>query len=297
MKWLQWGITGALLALVLGTSAAYLATRESSRPRAKTAAADAGEVPLVDERPLPTARALAALAITPEEQRFAQEAVRIADHEVDLAFAVALRQAAEQRPAQDPKNRDLTLKMQQAQAALADVLSRLEQLKAKISSAKFSEKEALQDQKDLLDAEQALDEDEIEDARQELIRAGGDQEDAVQRQRDQHEAGEHELEQRQGQNAPGTAPGAAVDLDASNLAGQVRSWMWLRDKRAHIESARREAQEIRNSLLAQHEALQRRVHEEKPQREETKQQAAQLRKGAAAGDRFERNHGDGRQLS
>jgi small-conductance mechanosensitive channel len=59
--------------------------------------------------------------------------------------------------------------------------------------------------------------------------------------------------------------------------------MWLRDKRAHIESARREAQEIRNSLLAQHEALQRRVHEEKPQREETKQQAAQLRKGAAAG--------------
>ena len=283
MKWLQWGITGALLALVLGTSAAYLATRESSRPRAKTAAADAGEVPLVDERPLPTARALAALAITPEEQRFAQEAVRIADHEVDLAFAVALRQAAEQRPAQDPKNRDLTLKMQQAQAALADVLSRLEQLKAKISSAKFSEKEALQDQKDLLDAEQALDEDEIEDARQELIRAGGDQEDAVQRQRDQHEAGEHELEQRQGQNAPGTAPGAAVDLDASNLAGQVRSWMWLRDKRAHIESARREAQEIRNSLLAQHEALQRRVHEEKPQREETKQQAAQLRKGAAAG--------------
>src|SRR5450759_693137 len=79
MKWLQWGITAALLALVLGTRAAYLATRESSRPRAKTAASDAGEVPLVDERPLPTARALAALAITPEEQRLAQEAVRIAD--------------------------------------------------------------------------------------------------------------------------------------------------------------------------------------------------------------------------
>jgi hypothetical protein len=140
MKWLKWGITGALLALVLGTGAAYFATRETSRPRAKSAASEAGEVPLVDERPLPTARALAPLAITAEEQRFAQEATRIADHEVDLAFADALRQAAQQRPDQDPKNRDLYLKMRQAQAALADVLSRLDQLKTKISSAKPSER-------------------------------------------------------------------------------------------------------------------------------------------------------------
>ena len=150
MKWRRWVITGALLALVLGTGAAYLATRESSRPRAKSKASDAAEVQLVDERPLPTARALAVLAITPEEQRFAQEAVRIADHEVDLAFADALRQAAQQRPAQDPKNRDLYLKMQQAQTALAEVLARIELVKAKISTAKPTEKDALQDQEDLL---------------------------------------------------------------------------------------------------------------------------------------------------
>src|ERR1035437_7326972 len=119
MKWQRWVIRGALLALVLGTGAAYLATRESSRPKAKTetksGAALVADDPLVDEWPLPTARALAALAITPEEQRLAQEAVRIADHEVDLAFADALHQAAEQRPAQDPKNRDVYLQMQQSQ--------------------------------------------------------------------------------------------------------------------------------------------------------------------------------------
>ena len=102
-------------------------------------------------RRAPTARALAMLAITPEEQRFAAEAARIADHEVDLAFADALRQAAEQRPAQDPKSRDLYLKMQQGQSALADVLSRIEQLKAKIATAKPGEKDALQEEKDLLD--------------------------------------------------------------------------------------------------------------------------------------------------
>jgi small-conductance mechanosensitive channel len=283
MKWLKWGITFALLALVLGTVAAYYATRETSRPRAKNTASSAAETPLVDERPLPTARALAALAITPEEQRLAEEAVRIADHEVDLAFADELRQAAEQRSDQDPKNRDLYLKLQQAQAALADVQSRVEQLKAQISSAKPGEKDALHDREALLDAEQALDEDEVEDAQQELIRAGGDQEAAVQRQRDQHEAGEHALEQHQSQNPTGGSPASAVDLGANTLVGQVRAWMWLRDKRANLESARRLAQEMGTELLAQHEALERRVHEEKPQKEETKQQATELRKGAAAG--------------
>ena len=283
MKWLKSGITLALLALVLGAVAAYYATRETSRPRAKNAASSAAQTPLVDERPLPTARALAALAITPEEQRLAEEAVRIADHEVDLAFADELRQAAEQRSDQDPKNRDLYLKLQQAQAALADVQSRVEQLKAQISSAKPGEKDALQDREALLDAEQALDEDEVEDAQQELIRAGGDQEAAVQRQRDQHEAGEHALEQHQSQNPTAGSPASAVDLGANTLVGQVRAWMWLRDKRANLESARRMAQEMGTELLAQHEALQRRVREEKPQKEETKQQATELRKGAAAG--------------
>jgi len=283
MKWLQWGITLGLLALVLGTCAAYYATRETGRPSAKTAASDAVQNPLVDERPLPTARGLASLAITAEEQRLSQEAVRIADHEVDLAFADALRQAAEHQTDQDPKNHDLYLKMQQAQAALTDVQSRVEQLKAQISSAKPGEKEALHDREALLDAEQALDEDEVEDAQQELIRAGGDQEAAVQRQRDQHEAGEHELEQHQSQNPTGASPAATVDLGASNLVGQVRAWMWLRDKRTHLESARRLAQEMGSELLAQHDALQRRVREETPRKEETKQQAADLRKGAAAG--------------
>jgi small-conductance mechanosensitive channel len=283
MKWLQWGTTLGLLAIVLGAGTAYYATRETSRPRAKNAASDAAQTPLVDERPLPTARALAALAITPEEQRLAEEAVRIADHEVDLAFADELRQAAEQRSDQDPKNRDLYLKLQQAQAALADVQSRVEQLKAQINSAKPGEKDVLHDREALLDAEQALDEDEVEDAQQELIRAGGDQEAAVQRQRDQHEAGEHELEQHQSQNLTGASAAAAVDLSASTLVGQVRASMWLRDKRAHLESARRLAQEMGTELLAQHDALQRRVREQKPQKEETKQQAVQLRKGAAAG--------------
>jgi len=280
MKWLRSGTAVAVLALFVGTAIAYFATRETSTPRPRKGASTSSPAPIVDERPLPTARALAALAITTEEQRFAEESARIADHEVDLAFADALRQAAEQRASQDPKNRDLYLKLQQAQAALAEVLMRIEQVKAKISAAKPSEKDALQDQKDLLDAEQALDEDEVEDVQQELIRTGGDQETAVQRQRDQHEAGEHELEQRQGQNPATAAP--PVDLNASTLADRGRAWFWLRDKRARIDAAMTQAEEIANGLAEQHQALQGRIHEQKSLRDETKQRAADIGKGSAA---------------
>src|SRR5215472_18388448 len=56
--------------------------------RAKSAASA-----LVDEQPLVTAQKLAALATTPEEEEFAKNALRLADHEVDLNFAAALRNA------------------------------------------------------------------------------------------------------------------------------------------------------------------------------------------------------------
>ena len=48
---------------------------------------------LVDISPWQTAQALAALAVTAEETEFAHDAERLADHDVDQAFASALRQA------------------------------------------------------------------------------------------------------------------------------------------------------------------------------------------------------------
>jgi len=53
---------------------------------------------IVDLRPWQTAQALAPLAVTAEETEYAREAERLADHEVDQAFAAASRQASIQRP-------------------------------------------------------------------------------------------------------------------------------------------------------------------------------------------------------
>ncbi len=56
---------------------------------------------LVDQKPWQTVQALAPLAVSAEEQNYAQDAERLADHEVDQAFAQALREATAQaaRPA------------------------------------------------------------------------------------------------------------------------------------------------------------------------------------------------------
>src|ERR1700721_2409782 len=48
---------------------------------------------LVDQSPWKTAQALAPLAVSAEETEFARSAERLAGHEVDQAFAAALRQA------------------------------------------------------------------------------------------------------------------------------------------------------------------------------------------------------------
>ena len=274
MKFREWMVLAVLLLLVILAGAAFIVTgnTESARKRADSA----GGVALVDVSPLHTARGLASLATTAEERRLAQDAVRIADHEVDLAFADALREAAEHATEQDPKYRELNARVANAQAALDEDKAHLAKLKAELAAAKLGDRDSLQDQIEMFEAQQAPDEGELEVAQQDLIRAGGDREGAIQRQRDAHEAQEDRLAQS------GTAPlqGAPVDLAAANLASQVRTWIWLKNKRASLESARQQAQDLGQAMLVRHSELASHVRSEGVQKQETRQQVAGLRANA-----------------
>ncbi len=278
MKLHQWAIGGLLLTLVILAVAAFIATEDTGTP-AKALQSTSAQTGLVDVLPLTTARGLAALAVTAEEQRLAQEAARIADHEVDLAFADALREAREHTSDQDPKYRELNARIHDAQTALNEDKAQIAQLKAKLASAKPAEQDSLQDQIALLEAQQAPDEGDLDDSEQDLIRAGGNREGAIQRQREAHEANEDHL----AQNPPAPSQGHPVDLAASNFAGQVRAWIWLKNKRASLEAARRKVQDLAQGLQAQHDALERRVRAEQPQKQQTRQRASGLREKAAQG--------------
>ncbi len=264
-----------MLLLVGVAVVGYVTTLDSSRP---TQPSPSERTPLVDQTPLKAARQLALIASTPEEQRLARQASRIADHEVDMAFAGALRDAAEHTSDADPKNEPLQLRIQLAQATLADEKSRLKELKTRAASAKPNELESLQEQIDLLEAQQALDEDELEDASEDLIRAGGNPEGMMQRLREEHEAGDLDSSS---QSAPLQV--TPLDLGTRNLAGQLRAWLWLRNKRGVLEAARGDARVLGQKLLGQHDALEHRVDEEESQKQVARTQASGLRKDAASG--------------
>ena len=83
------GAGGLLLAACL---AAVWLTRDAAPGRTQAA------VSVVDRRLLDTARQMTGLAETAQELDLARQAVRLADHELDQAFATAVRDAADFKP-------------------------------------------------------------------------------------------------------------------------------------------------------------------------------------------------------
>src|SRR5215467_10466833 len=114
---------------------------------------------LVDQRPWQTIEALAPLAVSAEEKRLAREAQRLADHEVDQAFAQALRQAS-------LDTRTLTgeaLVLQQKVTALQAVVKE-DQTKVALSAASKGANPPRTDDLDTAKAQLQLDTDQLNEA-------------------------------------------------------------------------------------------------------------------------------------
>src|SRR5207247_1631425 len=157
--------TVALLALLGATIVGVLCTGgDAGLPATQGTATDGstGGDSLVDQSPLKTAQRLAALATTPDEQRLAQEAMRIADHEVDVAFAEALRQAAEHPPVLSAEGRTTQARLQKAQKSLQEDQARVARLTAEAARAAGSAKETLESDLELAHAQVELAQDEVD---------------------------------------------------------------------------------------------------------------------------------------
>src|SRR5690348_8159232 len=103
MKFLRsLAMLGFLVAILLGVLGLFW-TRDSTQSNSQSSRRQ----PPVDESPLQTAQQMAKLVSSWDEQRLAQQALKLADHEVDLAFAGALRDAAEQPRSTKPESRNL----------------------------------------------------------------------------------------------------------------------------------------------------------------------------------------------
>src|ERR1700693_3315810 len=166
MKLRHW-ITAIVLLLVMALAVVgFLRTREQKPPAesdesTKTSgkrllAREVAKRPLVDQRPLQTARRMATLAI-PEELEFAHLAEKIADHEVDLAFFDALRTAEENPPKLSAEAKQIENRKNKAILELKDDQEGIAQLTRKLAAAPDAQKENLQDQIEVAKAQMDLD--------------------------------------------------------------------------------------------------------------------------------------------
>jgi small-conductance mechanosensitive channel len=269
MKTRQWMATFGLLGLVALAAIGLMLTRGSAPTEASKTTGH--RPPLVDERPLQTARALAALASDREEHRYADQAEKLADHEVDLAFADGLRDAAEHPVPPTPETRDLQARSSKAETAIKADQDRIEQLKKQLATAGGAHQDAVQQQLDFTLVQLELDQDDLEDAKDDLLRSGADRLSRIQRQFNQHEAAEHALETNHPQTA---ANNPDVNYLAGNLWTQYAAWRALHGKRRQIDSARDEAFRDAEVLEQSHNALDQQVKADEPAKQAIKQQAA-----------------------
>jgi len=274
----HWITLVALLVLVAGTILGVLLT-DSAPPdllehHAKT---PAQSTPVVDQKPVQTARAIAALASTPEEQDFAHQALRLSDYEVDLAFADALREATEHPPTPTAEQRELTTRAVKAQSIVKNDQDQIAHLTHQLSAAPDNAKEDIQDQLDVAKAQLELDQDELDDANEDLQRAGGNAQGKIQRLLKEHEAAHAE-------SVSQAHPGTDADYQARNLYPQIRAWLALREKRALLASARQDALDDIPPLAHAHDSFDQRVKAQEDQKQVVKQKATGLSKGEAPAD-------------
>jgi small-conductance mechanosensitive channel len=203
---------------------------------------------LVDQRPWQTIEALSPLAISAEEKRHAREAERLADHEVDQAFAQALRQAAlDSRTI----NGD-AIKVQQRVTALQSVVKddqdRVNTITAALKTPSTKPDAPTQDDLDLAKAQLQLDTDNLNDAGEELARLTGDNRDEIQRELATRQAAMKKREEQaeaSGPSAMQTARGYRT------LAGRISGWLDQRSRSDLIATAKAQAESDAAALATQ----------------------------------------------
>jgi len=235
---------------------------------------------LVDLRPWQTAENLAPLAVTAEETQFAHEAERLADHEVDQAFASALRVASAQAQHRNLTGEALALsqRVQQLQQLIKEDQALVDRLTPASGSTATAPKDAAKpapnsDDLEVAKAQLGLDTDQLEDAQKDLDRASGDDRAQIQEELTAHEA----LMAKYDSQSHKLGEVAALSVKRhGTLAGRVKAWKSQLDRNASILQGMQQAQADIATLTAEHKTL------------EAKANASATAQGSATPDRVSR---------
>lgn len=203
-----------------------------------------GQSTLVDITPWETAQVLAGLAVTAEETEYAREAERLADHEVDQAFASALRQATMHKRALSGNALALSKKIAELEQTVRDDQAALKKLSASGNNA---------DQDlEIAKAQLGLDSDELADAQSDLARASGDERDRIQQELAAHEASMKEYDAKAGK---GTQTAVSSAGQYGSVARRVEAWLNQASRYRLLQEAMQQASYAENALTMLHNQL------------------------------------------
>src|SRR3989441_4681716 len=219
-------IAAIVLLALLGAVAygLFRTGQPASAPTINTKAAygAAAQGPIVDQTPLLTAQRLAQMPTSPEELPFAEEALRLGDHDMDLAFAAAVRDAQEHPPVLSAEAKEIQARLRQAERAVEANKAEVARLTTAFEKASADKKDALDDQLDVAKAQLELDQDEADDAKQDLLRSGGDPKGRIQSMVEEHEATSHVADTMH--------VSVNNDVEAQGLIHRVQRWSVLHQK-------------------------------------------------------------------
>ncbi len=298
MKLRHWITAIVLLLLIVAAVVGMLRTQQRSGTSTEIAASPGTQAPSntrqpaaqhawVDQRPLQTARRMGTLAYTQGEKDLAQQAEKVADHEVDLAFFDAFRAAQENPLPLTPALKKLSDTKNQMQQALGEDQANVSDLTRRLAAAPESKKENLQDQLNVAQAQLELDQDELDDATEALVQGGGDPQSEVQRQKQAHDDEETYLST----HTTSAANPMEGNYQGHTLLTVFRAWRALRDKKATLEQAQQDALLEQQQLYVQHAALNTTAQQESINRASAKQQAKGFATNSAASSRDESKAG------
>jgi small-conductance mechanosensitive channel len=205
----------------------------------------------VDQTPLLTAQALATMPTSTVELPFARQVLQLGDQEMDLAFALAVLDVTQHPPEMTTKAKEIQARLQKAKDALAADQARVAQLTAAEAKASGAQKDKLDDQLKLAQAHLELDQDEVDDGKEELIRAGGSLQDRIQAMSEEHDAAS--------KTSDATKVDTSTSVEPHGLIQRFQQWSELHRKQLQLWRAKQEALSAAAALALKDSALERQL--------------------------------------
>ena len=245
-----------LAVLIVASLYLYWISREPESVRQARAAAKANRAAksLVDQTPLKTVQQLAPLAATYHERDLARQALTLADREVDAAFDAALHEATLNPPPLSPEAKAIENRIKNDEKLLSTDQERAKRLSEELAKAPPTKQDELEVQLIQAQADMELDQDDLDDAKEDFARAGGDLADRIQALKKEHEDTAHGSES--------VIPTGAPPADQVGLIHRIQQLLALRSEKRQIQDAKDKSDQAASSLQEKHDALEAKIGQE-----------------------------------